>query len=283
MNEIKKQSDAMFSFMQDLKLEVPVIKTQMAVCPIHGQYQAKVWEDGTVEPCHVCEIEKSSEWKRKKQEQENEDWRKEKERWIDDLNLQTYKKLNISQEFYYVTLDDYKPKTKAQEQAKIAVAEMIKNRRGKIILLGSNGAGKTMLANIVAKELKGCVYTMYEIATMIRQSYTAKAEKSELEIVRELIELPFLAIDEVGRISNTEAVQNWFSFILDKRHSLGLPTMVIGNLHFKKDCEDEGCPKCFENYFDKDVLSRFHEDTVVIVIKTTDERVAKKSMRYFSD
>lgn len=283
MNEIKKHSEVMLPFMQDLKLEVPRLETKTAVCNLHGQYQATVLEGGTLEPCPICTAEKSNEWKRKKQEAENENWRKEKQRYIDDLNLQMYKKLNISKEFYYVTLDDYKPKTKAQEEAKKAVAEMIKTRKGKIILLGNNGAGKTMLANIVAKELKGCVYTMYEITTMIRQSYTAKAEKSELEIVQELIELPFLAIDELGRVSNTEAVQTWFSFILDKRHSLGLPTMIIGNLHFMKDCEHKGCPRCFENFFDKDVLSRFHEDTVVIVIKATDGRVEKKTMRYFSD
>jgi DNA replication protein DnaC len=283
MNEIKKHSEVMLPFMQDLKLEVPKPEMKTAICNLHGQYQATVLEDGTLEPCPICTAEKSNEWKRKKQEAENENWRREKQRFIDNENLQLYKQLNISPEFYYVTLDDYKPKTKAQEEAKKAVAEMIKTRKGKIILLGNNGAGKTMLANIVAKELKGCVYTMYEITTMIRQSYTARAEMSELQIVRKLIELPFLAIDELGRVSNTEAVQTWFSFILDKRHSLGLPTMIIGNLHFMKDCEHKGCPRCFENFFDKDVLSRFHEDTVVIVIKSSDGRVEKKTMKYFSD
>ena len=69
-----------------------------------------------------------------------------------------------------------------------------------------------------------------------------------------LATIPFLCIDEVGRIKNTEAVQDWFSYILDKRHSEGLPFMLIGNLHFKKDCKDGGCPKCFENYFDNETL-----------------------------
>ena len=284
--EIKNQKELMFSMLQDLKSPstAPKFRTEKRNCPIHNKiYEAKIYEDGTEEGCPVCSAEKGAEFKRKRLEEQNEEWRKQKEGKDRAENVELCKKLNISPEFYFSTLEDYLPKTKAQEEAKKAVTEMIETGKGKIILLGSNGAGKTMLASICARELKGCIYTMYEIATMIRQSYTAKAEKSELEIVGDLVELPFLAIDEVGRIANSEAVQNWFSFILDKRHSRGLPTIVIGNLHFRKDCDQDGCPRCFENYFDKDVLSRFHEDTTVIQIKAPDERREKKTMKYFSD
>ena len=284
--EIKNQKELMFSMLQDLKSPstAPKFRTEKRTCHIHNKiYEAKIYEDGTEESCPVCSAEKGAELKRKRLEEQNEEWRKQKEGKDRAENVELCKRLNISPEFYFATLEDYKPKTKAQEEAKKAVTEMIETGKGKIILLGSNGAGKTMLASICARELKGCIYTMYEIATMIRQSYTAKAEKSEIEIVRDLVELPFLTIDEVGRIANSEAVQNWFSFILDKRHSRGLPTIVIGNLHFRKDCDQDGCPRCFENYFDKDVLSRFHEDTTVIQIKAPDERREKKTMKYFSD
>lgn len=284
---MKDQKEAMFSILQNMQIpqtEKLKFTTEKRTCPIHNKiYEAKIFEDDTEEGCPICREEKSAELKRKRFEEQNAEWRKEKSEQEKSLQIELCKKLNISPEFYLSTLDDYKPKTKAQEEAKKAVEEMIKTASGKIILLGSNGAGKTMLASICARELKGRIYTMYEIATMIRQSYTAKAEKSELEIVRELVELPFLAIDEVGRIANSEAVQNWFSFILDKRHTRKLPTIIIGNLHFKKDCEQGGCPKCFENYFDKDILSRFHEDTSVIVIKAPDNRKENKTLKYISD
>lgn len=284
---MKDQKEAMFSILQNMQIpqtEELKYTTEKRTCPIHNKiYEAKIFEDGREEGCPICLEEKSAELKRKRLEEQDAEWRKEKTEQEKSLQIELCKKLNISPEFYLATLDDYKPKTKAQEEAKKAVEEMIKTASGKIILLGSNGAGKTMLASITARELKGCIYTMYEIATMIRQSYTAKAEKSELEIVRELVELPFLAIDEVGRIANSEAVQNWFSFILDKRHTRKLPTIIIGNLHFKKDCEQGGCPKCFENYFDKDILSRFHEDTSVIVIKAPDQRKENKSLKYITD
>lgn len=278
---IKQPNELMFSILKELQTEETKIEKpqkKKCTCEKHGEYIATVL-DGVVSACPKC-----AEIRRAEQLAEEEKIREQEKQYFENaLMIDRCKKSNISPEFYFSKLEDYKPKTKAQEEAKKSAQKMIETNTGKLILLGSNGAGKTMLASIIAKALNGHIYTMYEIATMIRQSYTSKAEKSELEIVRELVELPFLAIDEVGRIANSEAVQNWFSFILDKRHSRKLPTVIIGNLHFKKDCEEGGCPKCFENYFDKDILSRFHEDTSVIVIKAPDERQGKNTLKFITD
>lgn len=252
-------------------------------CEKHGVFIQKKYKNGTYSRCPKCCEEEAEAWKKKRAE-ENEKERqaqinaKERRERIDRCIS-----ANISPAFYFAELADYVPKTKAQEEAKKAVQNLIETERGKIIMLGSNGAGKTMLASIACQHLGGKIYTMYEISAMIRQSYTQKAEKSELEIVNELADLPFLVIDEIGRVTSSEAVQNWFSFILDKRHAFCKPTIIIGNLHFKKDCEQGGCPKCFENYFDNDILSRFHEETTVINIKCPDGRKEKHSMKYFSD
>lgn len=283
MDEIKTMN---FDFIQPLNVDVaeePQFKLVERICIKHGPYQAKVFADGTELACPLCISENKTEKVKRELEREHKEIVERKEREETEEHIKYCKSLNVSSEFYFSNLEDYIPKSKGQEVAKKAVEEMIKTRTGKIILLGSNGAGKTMLASILCKTLKGRIYTMYEIATMIRQSYTAKAEKSELEIVQELTELPFLAIDELGRIANSEAVQNWFSFILDRRHTNGLPTMIIGNLHFKKDCEHKGCPKCFENYFDNDILSRLRENSTLIVLKCADERKQKQTFKYFSD
>ena len=285
MNEVKGTSDGFLQILK--KLQIDTVESNLheekCTCETHGEYTSYVDDEGNGTGCPVC-AEKYKAEKRKKeleQEQKEEQERIEEQKKV--LHIQKCKRLNISPEFYFVTLDDYIPETKAQEEAKKAVAELIEKKSGKIILLGNNGCGKTMLGSIACMAMDGCIYTMYEISTMIRQSYTSKAVKSELEILEDLIEPQLLVIDEVGRISNSEAVQNWFSFLLDKRHSRKKATILNGNLHFKKDCESGGCPKCFENYFDKDVLSRFHEDTTVIVIKSSDERKKKQTMKYFSD
>lgn len=187
-----------------------------------------------------------------------------------------YKTCNIEPEYYDLTIDDYVPKTESQERAKKLVQDMISSRKGKLILLGTNGCGKTMLASIVAKELEGKIYTMYEISTMIRQSYTVKAERSELEIVNDLASVPFLAIDELGRTKGGDAEQNWLSYILDKRHTRKLPFMLLSNGHFKKQCPSGGCSRCFENFMDNDILSRLREDAQFIVIEAPDERMLKR-------
>ena len=248
-------------------------------CELHGEYTAikSVFKSGRESITGCPECEKIS--FQKQQEEEERLAKKEYE----ERHLEECRNANIRLEFYDKNFSDYEPKTEGQKKALEAVEEMQTTGKGKIILLGSNGAGKTMLGSILARNMGGKIYTMYEIATLIRQSYTPKAEKSELEIVNELATIPFLCIDEVGRIKNTEAVQDWFSYILDKRHSEGLPFMLIGNLHFKKDCKDGGCPKCFENYFDKDILSRLHEDTTIIVLKTDDKRREKNTLKYYSD
>lgn len=144
----------------------------------------------------------------------------------------------------------------------------------------------TMLGEIAVKIMGGKIYTMYEIATRIRQSYLPGAKESELEILNELVEEPLLVIDEVGRLKMSEAVQDWFSYVLDKRHTYDKPYFIIGNLHFRNDCNDKergGCPKCFENYFDTDILSRLTQNSIVVEIIAKDNRREEHSCNFISD
>lgn len=233
-------------------------------CKKHGKYQGiqTVYKNGfTVKSaCPKCNDEKHKLEKEFEKEQQ----------------VKILKAMNIEPEFYYKTFDDFIPKDKSQEKALYAVKKMIEQRHGKVILLGSNGVGKTMLASIATRILGGKIYSMYEISAMIRQSYTIKAERSELEIVKELASVPFLAIDELCRTKCSDTEQNWLSYILDKRHTRNLPFMIMSNGHFKKFCKFGGCPKCFENFVDNDILSRLREDSSIVVIEAPDERSNKK-------
>ena len=249
-------------------------------CITHGPYSVHSikYDDGTekVTPkfCPKCEEERMLERKMR----EAEDARIEL--------LKEYRSRNISPEFFDKGFEDFIAKTKGQQAALDAVKKLISSRKGKLILIGSNGVGKSMLGNIAVKIMGGKIYTMYEIATRIRQSYVPGSKESELDILNELVEEPLLVIDEVGRLKMTEAVQDWFSYILDKRHTYDKPYFIIGNLHFRNDCNDKergGCPKCFENYFDTDILSRLTQNSVVVEIIAKDNRREEHSCNFISD
>jgi len=81
-----------------------------------------------------------------------------------------------------------------------------------------------------------------------------------------------LAIDEVGRTKGSDAELNWLSYIIDKRHTRDLPTIIISNKHVRKYCPLGGCPECLENYLSGDVMSRLTEGGVLLQFNWEDWR-----------
>ena len=239
-------------------------------CKKHGLvkgYYIETEEDGRRYVCEKCEAEE------KIREQEEELARQaeslKKERYA------TYRERNIEPEYWEKELKDFIPQTPEQEKALEAVKKMIADKTGKVILLGSNGVGKTFLGCMAVKALGGKILSMYEITTMIRQCYSSRAEMTELEFVEKLANLPLLVIDEMGRTKGSEAELNWLSYILDKRHTRNLPFMILTNTHLSRDCPKKGCENCFERFVNNDVLSRLRQNSKVITIKAPDYRAKR--------
>lgn len=184
------------------------------------------------------------------------------------------KSMNIEEMYHGATLEAYQADTDEQKKAKSRTADLIAGRIKKLVFVGKNGTGKTHLACSALHELGGRIMTMYEISTTIRASYTARAVKTELEIVDELARLPLLVIDEIGRTKGGEAEQNWLSYVIDKRHVRGLPLILISNKHVRKDCEKGGCLECLDNYIAEDVMSRLNDNGALVRFTGRDYRKA---------
>lgn len=234
------------------------------VCPIHGEVTG-IYFTRHGEPlfydkpiCPKCEEERiAAEADRERREM---DERAEKER------IRRYAEANIEPEFYEKTLDDYKPQTARQAEFLEAVRTLIERKSGKLIVLGGNGTGKSMLGAVAAKAMDGAIYTVFQISLKIRSLGKGDGGTSEWKFANSLIDAPFLVIDEVGRSKGSEFELNLLSYILDKRHTRNKPFMILSNAHFSRDCPhgSGGCERCFERYFeryfDNDLLSRFRQD-----------------------
>lgn len=194
-----------------------------------------------------------------------------------EARVNRLRRFNIEPMYHECTLDNLEELTDDHVKALHFALDMVKTRSGKLVLLGANGTGKTHLAVGVVREIGGAIYSMYEITTRIRASYVSGAKETELDIVDELARLPMLAIDEIGRTKGSEAETNWLSYITDKRHTRGLPLILISNKHTRKTCPTKGCDKCLENYISEDIMSRLNEDGHLITFGEGDYRKKKRN------
>ena len=239
----------------------------MAHCEKHGDYTeqtADIFGISLHTGCPACEKERE------------EIEYQEGVRLAQEAERERLESLNIEPMYFTSTLDNFIAGSPEQQRALSYAQAMVKDRAGKLVLLGSNGTGKTHLAVGIVRILGGAIYSMYEITTRIRASYVSGAKETELQIVDELARIPMLAIDEIGRTKGSDAETNWLSYIVDKRNSRRLPLILISNKHTRKTCPDGGCQNCLENYISEDIMSRLSEDGHLVNMTGEDYRKIKR-------
>ena len=225
---------------------------------------------------HYCE-ECVDKYERKQKAIENQIKDKKKKEWL--------KAIGVKADYETATLGTYEAKTDSQKAALNACKSLKDGGIKKLILLGSNGVGKTHLASALVKLMNGRIITAYETFALYRSCFSG--QNSEIELLHKFSTYPLLVIDEFGRTKGSEAEENFLSAILDARHSDGLPTMILSNLIRKRDClhyqnnkeacKTRNCKGCLEMWLTSDLISRLREDTEVIVIEGEDYRRKKSA------
>lgn len=231
------------------------------ICEIHGEYISRsttclglVFWTG----CPACSAELDAEQLR----QEMQALEKEK--------LERWEKCNIEPEYFNKSLDDYKPGTDSQRAALDAVKKIIAGDIKKLVLLGSNGLGKTMLGSMAVKELGGFIYSAFEIGLQVRGTYGGNGD--EMAVLKRLASCPLLVIDEFDKAKNTENMQNILSYIIDKRHARNLPIIILSEYHLARSCKNNSCPECFEKLVNNAFVSRFMQNGEIIELNGKDWR-----------
>ena len=178
----------------------------------------------------------------------------------------------IEPRFTAATLENFRVATEIQKRAFAAVTRVISGELNALLILGPNGTGKTHLAVSAVRVMRGQIWSMYEISTRIRSTYTPRATETELEVVDQLARIPLLAIDEIGRTRGSEAEANWLSYVIDKRYSRSIPLLLISNNHQRSTCPHRGCSHCIENYLGADIASRLADGGLTVRLDGEDRR-----------
>ena len=253
---------------EDIRIEIA--KNTCAGCGKEYDQPALVSQFGII-IAHFCPecIDKEE---RKQKAIENQIKDKKKKEWL--------KAIGVKADYETATLGTYEAKTDSQKAALNACKNLKDGGIKKLILLGSNGVGKTHLASALVKLMNGRIITAYEMFALYRSCFSG--QNSEIELLHKFSTYPLLVIDEFGRTKGSEAEENFLSAILDARHSDGLPTMILSNLLRKRDCifykenkeacKQRNCKGCLEMWLTSDLISRLREDTEVIVIEGEDYR-----------
>jgi DNA replication protein DnaC len=226
-------------------------------CPIHGEYEDETFRVGprvvTVTTCPECDIEDQHEAPES----------------IEDMN----RRMNIEREFWGATFDNFDTPTVELMKSRDAIKRVCNGITKKAVMIGTNGTGKTHLGCAALHFVgSGRIMTAYEIGTAIRATYVPGCKRTELDVIEPLALMPLLVIDEIGRSKGGDADERWFSYIVDKRHTRGLPIILISNKHDRKTCTRGGCVDCIENYLTEDSMSRLSQGGVILRFSGQDFR-----------
>lgn len=184
----------------------------------------------------------------------------------------------IEPEFFQATLENYKVENDSEREALQAAKDLDSGKIRKLLLLGSNGTGKTHLANALAIKHRGIRITMFELSSKIRSGFNYG--RGELDTLDELLTREFIAIDEIGRTKGSDAEKNWLSYLLDKCHTRGIRIMLISNRHTAKNLPQERRGEAIEFFFDNDVISRLRQDTKIVEVNGRDRRAAAEQIQH---
>jgi DNA replication protein DnaC len=108
-----------------------------------------------------------------------------------------------------------------------------------ILLFGKPGAGKTHLLCAVLRHLalERCVGGRYVEFILLLSDMKAgfEAKRSHMDILRPLLGVPVLAIDELGKERGTEWERSMLDELISRRFNSGLTTMFATNYFLTED------------------------------------------------
>jgi DNA replication protein DnaC len=159
-------------------------------------------------------------------------------------NDRLVKLAKIPPRFLGCEFENYEPQSFHQERAKSLLMNYVADyphlddeifREAGLLFTGRSGRGKTHLAVAVMKGLlkKGisCLFVdFHELLAEIRNSYDELSQTSELQILRPILNVDVLLLDDLASQRMTEWMQDTVFHIINLRYGQKKPLIVTTNL-----------------------------------------------------
>jgi DNA replication protein DnaC len=144
--------------------EIKFEKNTCAGCGKEYNQPALITQFGII-CAHYCE-ECIDKYDRKQKAIENQVKENKKKEWL--------KNIGVKADYETSTLGTYEAKTDSQKAALNACKSLKDGGIKKLILLGSNGVGKTHLASALVKLMNGKIITAYEMFALYRSCFSGQ-------------------------------------------------------------------------------------------------------------
>lgn len=150
-----------------------------------------------------------------------------------------------------------------------------------LILVGSNGVGKTHLACSIANELMKngipVIYgTLINLLAEIRNSYDLDNNISEMEIIKLYENVDLLIIDDLGKEKTSEWGLEKLFTIINSRYENNLPVIITTN--YNQNTLIERISLNGEIETAKSIISRLYEMCYLVKIDDVDHRIKRKKL-----
>lgn len=247
------------------QISCPDSEPALLVCPdCGGEMTRKIFfGDIFSDFCPKCEEGRQAkiEEHERKQAEADEASRREVVRRRIAQNLRS---CSIGERFMGMTFDDYKPTCEKAVKALASCREYVDAFQDKsganIMMIGSPGTGKNMLAAIICQEIikrdfAALHTTAMKLVRRVKDSWRDK-EASEQSVIDSFVAPALLVIDEIGVQFGSATEQLYLTEIINERYEKRRPTILISNLRLSQLTEVMG----------ERVVDRFYDDGSKILV-----------------
>jgi DNA replication protein DnaC len=159
--------------------------------------------------------------------------------WHQQLYATLLKNARIPRRYLHCELTNFETHTDSQRTAHRRALKLVEDfpvaDRG-LLLYGEAGVGKTHLAVAVLKEIvrrkggRAVFYETRELLKLVRDTYSARAEASELDVLQPVLEAELLVLDDLGAEKKSEWVEETLGLVVNTRYSERRLTVITTNL-----------------------------------------------------